>query len=219
MTSQGRSAPAMSLATRRARGVLVAVVAVFIASFAHSAAGHHPPLFLTLLAVVLSLPVCVAMAGVRLSRWRIAVGVLVAQGLLHLLFSPFGGHGGGEFEVTESTVPGHGHQHHGAGAIELPDVAVVGGHGGSGGPSMVLAHLIAAAVTFLFLCHAEAVHEALRHIITLRPVVLLVIDGPVLLVPERARPTGPVVVRPGVRSATWLGCGPRTLRGPPTLAA
>lgn len=127
------------------RGQVVAVVATFLAAFSHGAAdGTHPPLVAIALALAFSSVACVLLASAHLSRVRLAASVTVSQLLYHGLFSLFGTAGTASGVITTS--------HHGPitivpGATEAATSAV--------GPGMVVAHLVAAVLTFGVLLRGE----------------------------------------------------------------
>jgi hypothetical protein len=77
--------------TRVVRGLVAASVAVFVADFAHVAGGGDAPGFAGIaLALAFSTLVCIALAGRRLARWRVAASVILSQGAFHLLFQVLG---------------------------------------------------------------------------------------------------------------------------------
>lgn len=73
-------------AARAWRGILAAVLSTFVAALSHSAAaGHAAPVLGIVLALAVALPVCVLLAGKRLSWPRLAVAVAVSQFVFHAL--------------------------------------------------------------------------------------------------------------------------------------
>ncbi|PPF16898.1 hypothetical protein C5B95_15070 [Rathayibacter sp. AY1A7] len=70
--------------SRTVRGVIAALVATFVALFSHSVAdGTAPSRVGVLLALAFAVPVCVALAGRRLSLVRLSVSVLSSQFAFH----------------------------------------------------------------------------------------------------------------------------------------
>lgn len=193
------------------RGALAAVLAVGAAALAHAAAGHHYPHWVVLaLSLAISLPVCVALAAVKLSRSRLVAAVLISQGVLHGLFALFPAAGSAGSLRELGGHPGHHHQHQliiGANAEQSAVVAP--------DSMMALSHLLAAALTYTLLRRGELVLAALTTLLGVRPVLLL------LTAVTPSMPTGQPQRAPVGRSlvtdALWLGAGPRTLRGPPLL--
>ncbi|NNC12167.1 hypothetical protein HII28_09795 [Planctomonas sp. JC2975] len=143
---------------RAVRGTAAASFAVFVAALFHDAAGGGLP---SALAVVLSLafavPLCVALAGKRISLWRQTASVGVSQLLLHLLFG-LGSGASGTMLVAPT-----GHVHAGA------HVAIVSGqlmpeqvmHNDDA--MMLVAHAAAAIATIVALRHGEKTLFALAN--------------------------------------------------------
>lgn len=76
-----------SRAARTARGSAAAAIALFAAAFSHGIAGGLPPgLVGLLISAAFAVPVCVFLAGRRLSVPRLAIAVAASQGVFHLLF-------------------------------------------------------------------------------------------------------------------------------------
>jgi hypothetical protein len=137
---------------RVARGTLAALLSTFVAAFSHAAAGGAAPSGAALsLAIAFSTIVCVALAGRRLSYWRIGASVTASQVFFHTLFSLIGT----PTADVRGTAAGAHHTHDmaamlqptadgaaGAGAIAL-DVVMISGH------------LIAAVVTFAAIVWGE----------------------------------------------------------------
>lgn len=93
---------------RVARGLIAAGFAVFITAFAHVAGGGALPSIPVLtLAFSFAALACIALAGRRVSRWRIATSVILSQGALHLLFMlTSGGHGAMTVPMAGMNMPG-----------------------------------------------------------------------------------------------------------------
>ncbi|ROP56641.1 MULTISPECIES: hypothetical protein [unclassified Rathayibacter] len=131
-----------SRSLRTLRGVVAATVATLTALFLHVAGGGEVPGLLGLaVPLVLSVPVCVALAGRGLSLARLAASVGVSQLLFHALF-----------EIGAAAGPaGAAHAH--GGPI---DVSAATAHAGGHDSSMGIAHLLAAVVTIAVLHRGEA---------------------------------------------------------------
>ncbi|MDQ4215871.1 hypothetical protein [Microbacterium capsulatum] len=149
-------------AGRTFRGLIAALVATFVASVSHALADGAPaPLLGVVLALVFAAPVCVALAGRRLSWTRLSIAVALSQFAFHGLMLVGVGAGSGSL----ASVPG-GHLH-GAemvkalGATALPAGALHPDHSGIG---MWIAHAIAAVLTVLALGRGE---QAVRALIVL----------------------------------------------------
>lgn len=202
------------------RGFLAASVAVGSAAISHSAAGHHMPDWTVLvLAFLVSLPVCVWLASVQLSRIRLGAGVLFSQAMLHGLFTLFPVvasspsarvHGGASDYTLRSGHAAHDHALSILAAIQNGAVT----HPSPDGP-MILAHLLAAAATFAAIRRGELILHALGTLVLLCPVFILFLR-PVSLTGPRAicahDSFSSVILRD-----LWLGGGAQTLRGPPVL--
>lgn len=205
---------------------MAAAVAVGSAASAHSAAGHHSPHFLVVvLALAVSVPICVQLSGVALSRRRLAGAVLSSQAVLHALFALFPA-----AAVGSSGLSSGSHSHHGGEArtslssgSDVPDPAAFGGAGDTSAhllvmqadPTMVLAHLLAALSAFSLLRFGETLIQAIVDRLSIAPALMLLDFGP----PAHtlpARIASAVGTEQDISSA-WLHAGPRTLRGPPVL--
>lgn len=134
---------------RVARGAVAASLASFVALVSHvSAGGAVPGPVGIVVPLALSFVVCVALAGRRLSAWRLGLSVAVSQALFHALFVL------GSYDVAAGV-----HAHGGA----IPVVA-----GGSSAPAfamdadMAVGHLVAAVVTTLALHRGERALAGLR---------------------------------------------------------
>jgi hypothetical protein len=135
---------------RFARGWLTALFSTLIAALSHTLVGGTP----STLAIVVSLAfagmLCVGLAGKKPSASRLAVSVAGSQLLFHQLFALLGNPAWGA---------GFGHTHGTSDAL-TPMTAVATGpvwHPTSQSDAawMLVAHLAAAAVTFLLLRHGE----------------------------------------------------------------
>lgn len=130
---------------RALRGTAAAWVATIVAATGHTLAGGGAPSPAFVVAIgVLASPVAVALAGRRLTAWRVAASVLVSQALFHTAFA-----------VTASADPAALHGHHVAhlggelNPVVLPDAP------------MLVAHVLAAAITTLALVRGERMLRAL----------------------------------------------------------
>lgn len=160
------------MATRWARvvrGLVAALVAVFVAGFAHVAGGGSVPGPAgAALAFSLCVPACILLAGRTLSTLRLAIAVGLSQGVFHVLFWMTG-------DSSSSILPGAaaGPARGMSGMAGMPgmgdasSVAGTGTVGGAGGSLalaapipesawMWLAHLAAAAITVAALRRGEA---------------------------------------------------------------
>ena len=206
--------PMPARAQRLARGWIVGLVATTVAAVSHSLAGGYQPGVLSFgTALVFAGVLGTLVIGRRPSLPRLIVAVGVSQLAFHLLFSLLGAGG--------SSVSGVGMSGMAAMGTETPSPAVVvsgvaSGHDHLADPGMWIAHAIAAALTILFLRHAElAVWNMLarlgRVLATRLTVVLVpVASDRVARIP--ARPT--IVLGPAER----LLVASASRRGPPLLA-
>lgn len=190
---------------RFARGQVAAIFSTFVAAFSHGVAGgSHPPLFAIALALAFSGVVCVFLAGVRLSRIRLAASVIFSQLLYHGLFSLFGGTG-----TPTGTVTAHHH-----GAISFSPVASGGFVTATTDQWMLLAHAAAAVLTFAVLLHGERLCIGLG---TLARVAFAVLVGrmPWSSSPVPLRLSAPTGHRPAVPHRLAIVVSSLRHRGPP----
>lgn len=139
-----------SRSARVARGSIAAAFATTVALFSHVLAGGGMPGPLGLVVpLVLSIMVCVLLAGRRLSLVRLSVAVALSQLLFHTLFVL------GAPPAATMATPGH----HMTDMV-LPAVAS-GQHPMTDPALMWLGHAIAAAITIAALYNAERVVVAL----------------------------------------------------------
>jgi len=134
---------------RALRGAAAAWIATVVAATSHTLAGGGAP-SPALVAVlgILASPLAIALAGRRLSAWRIGVTVLASQALFH-----------GAFAVTadvDPSVAAIAHAHH-ATLLGAPDP--VGGL--LPDAPMLVGHVLAAAATMLALYCGERMLRAL----------------------------------------------------------
>ena len=182
-------------------------MATAFAAASHLAAGGHvPPVLLVLLSLALSGPVCMALAGRVLSRSSLLTGVLVSQGVFHLLFSI----AGSVTTVADAT-------HHAA--LSSPSIgpalvlqAQAQAHAVNGGTGMLVFHVVAAAATYGFLRHSEVAVVDLLDALRLRVRRLWrVLSAPVVVHRPRPVPQG----RPHTLTDQSLLRPVRSYRGPP----
>lgn len=211
------------------RGALAALVAVGSAALAHTAGGHYAPHPLViLLTLAASIPVCVQLSAVLLSRLRLAAAVLSSQALLHGLFAVFPAPA-----AASSGLPAGAHGHHGGSPIlSVPDPGVdyefavpssvveASQHSahsvaGQTDAAMIGAHLAAAVFAWCLLRRGETLLQAIAEQLSIAPVGRLLTAQPAARTePRRISLT---CAEPENNGNTWLGAGPRSLRGPPTL--
>ncbi|MDL9980758.1 hypothetical protein [Microbacterium candidum] len=189
-------------AARAWRGILAAAFAVFVASLSHSAAaGHAAPLLGVLLALTVAVPVCVLLAGRRLSWPRLAVAVAVSQFVFHALLQV----GVADVGRVVPGMPAAPHMHDAMPAM-LPalDAHVMAT------PGMWVAHACAAILTVLAFGAGERAVKALLDLVGWTFLARLVQgfalpQGPRILFSIRARVTAARLL--------LLSVAPR--RGPP----
>lgn len=153
---------------RVSRGLLAAGFATMVAALFHSASGGNAPSALALsLSLAFSGIFCVALAGKRLSLWRLTASVAVSQLLFHALFSL--GQGGGAVlsgGLSGGAVHGAHALHAGLGSVVAGGAAGTASvgispsvHGTVGmlgdTPAMWAGHAAAALVTIVLLRHGE----------------------------------------------------------------
>lgn len=190
----------MNARQRRAlRGVAATITATLTAATAHTLAGGGAPAPLLLVAVAaLAAPVAVALAGRRLSVWRTALTVVLAQLLLHVAFS-----------LTAGLDPsaGSSHVHHGGTLLAGSALSILPS------PPMLLAHVLAGALTVVLVYRGErmlhAIGRGIRNLFSPPAVVRpLAIPAAPRIAPVRVAP------RPATRFTHDL-----SRRGPPAIVA
>jgi hypothetical protein len=187
----------MSRGARAGRGAAIAAFATFVASLAHTIGGGDlPGPLAVLLALAFSTPLAVLLTGPRFRVLRTALAAAVAQAALHLLYAA-----GGAWSPVSSaaatsvggTVTGQGgHAGHAASVVELSSGAPAVDHGH--GLFMPLAHVVAAALTVVFIAVADRAIESVA--VTFGTAV----RGIRMLVAMLGEL--PVAVPPGLRAAT-----------------
>lgn len=137
-------------ATRALRGVLAASVATFVALLSHVTAGGEVPGWVgVVVPLALSAVVCTALAGRRLSPWRLAIAVGISQFLFHALFV-LGASG-------PSVAPASSGHHHAAGMSMPAAEATVAVSLAQSDTIMWAWHVAAALVTTVALYRGERV--------------------------------------------------------------
>ncbi len=109
---------------------------------------------------VIALAVSVNLAGVALSRWRLAAAVTLAQVAFHTAFA----WGAGGATTTMPATAGAGpHAGHDAASLTVTvDAAASAAHATHLSPGMIAAHVAAAVATYALLRHGELLLEAAR---------------------------------------------------------
>jgi hypothetical protein len=145
--------------------LIAAAVATFVATMAHVAGGAGvPPLLNVALALVLAAPVCVLLAGRRLSWLRLGIAVTVSQFLFHALLTvPL---------TSAGTVVGG---HHGSSlpAATPSQLASESADHGAADPAMWCAHAVAIALTVALIGRGELAVAVLARALGLSEVIAL----------------------------------------------
>lgn len=147
----------MSRWARVGRGASGAAFATLIAAVSHMLAGAEAPSIIAIaVTFAVALPLCVALAGVRLSAIRLSVGVGLSQAMFHWCFSLVGV----PATLNSSGQPMPAHANH---TLALTGYVPSGMVSGSSGDDaiMFLWHAIAAALTVALLRHGERAAIAL----------------------------------------------------------
>lgn len=199
---------------RFARGWLAAGFATFVAAFFHAASGGDAPSAAGVsLALAFSGIACIALAGRRLSVWRLTVSVVLSQFLFHALFGL--GHGTGTGTGTAGV--GHSHLMH----IDIGTLVGPGaGHTHSMPPTdpwMWAGHAAAALVTIAALRYGELAFWSLYRIARIGLARLMVAST---LAPLDTAQGAPAAAHGG-RVVRDLGIliGRMRHRGPPSVLA
>lgn len=193
-----------SRSARVARGSIAAAFATTVALFSHVLAGGAMPGALGLVVpLVLSVMVCVLLAGRRLSLVRLSVAVALSQLLFHTLFVLGAPH------AATTVMPGH-HM------TDMVLPAVVGGQHPMTDPALMwLGHAIAAAITIAALYNAERVVVALASLAERFRVWWGTVSAPAPVRVDRRSidPGGTIVALPLLR----VDLDSARRRGPPAL--
>ena len=194
-------------AGRTVRGLIAALVATFVASVSHSTADGSPaPMIGIVLALLFAAPVCIALAGRRLSWIRLSLAVGLSQVAFHGLLLIGVGSGSGA-----PALAGHLHGTELAGALGATTVDA--GHALHLQPAMWIAHAIAAVLTVLALGRGE---QALKALLALSGWTFVARLLTALPVPTHPLPSAPRATVPVLRSLFSLTVVSR--RGPPRTA-
>ncbi|WP_325093568.1 hypothetical protein [Leucobacter sp. M11] len=142
----------MSRWARVGRGASGAAFATLIAAVSHMLAGAEAPSIIAI-AVTFSvaLPLCVFLAGVRLSVVRLSLGVGLSQAMFHWCFSLVGV----PATLNASGEPMPAHANHGLPLTGYVPSSMASGASASADTIMFLWHCLAALLTVLLLRHGE----------------------------------------------------------------
>lgn len=197
----------MTRGVRVFRGSLGATVAVLLAAASHGIAGGVITWPSVAATVVLTLPLCVALAGRIGSVWRLALAVSAAQFLYHWTFAGLGisAASGGGSEVVSP---------HAAHFAALESFSPRLAEAGAADTAMWVWHVIAAVLTTVLLARGEraflALGRALQRVFPVRQRALIPIS-------DRIAPSLNFVVPPRLRDRL-LATGAISRRGPPRFA-
>jgi hypothetical protein len=132
---------------RVARGFVAAVISLFVAAFSHILPGGNVPGALALLAcLILSTLVCIALAGKKLSLFRLSAAVVASQFLFHSVFSLSASVP--SVTATPASLIHSGHIHQQLMVLGTSGAASIDG-------GMWLAHAVAAVMTIVALRYGE----------------------------------------------------------------
>jgi hypothetical protein len=205
-------------ATRLGRGAAVASAAVAVALAGHVAAGGAVPGPAgVLVPLLLAIPVCAVVSGLRLPWLRLVLSVALSQALFHLLFT-LGAPGAPGVASTldgATGTAGHPHTEHAAAL----DALTTSGHALHADGPMTVAHLLAGLVTVALLRSGEvALHRAAR---ALRRIVLRLLPAlPASAPTGTARRTRPARAHGDVpATSVLLTAADVVRRGPPRTPA
>ena len=201
--------------SRLLRGSLTTVLALTVAAFSHVAGGGSAPGALGIgLALAFALPLAVAVTGKKLSAARLSIAVAFAQLAFHTLFS-LGA------STTAVTATGGGHHGHDALVLSSGDATEMAGMAGMhAGPSMWIAHGVAAVATVVGIWFgertmralAELAREGVSAVVCALGLVLALVAKPVKLRAVVARAARVVPHDSGLAWST------QPHRGPPAVA-
>jgi hypothetical protein len=197
-----------SRAGRAWRGILAAAFSVFVAALSHSfAAGDAAPLLGVVLALTVALPVCVLLAGRKLSWMRLSLAVVASQFVFHALLQIGVGEAG---RVAPGPV-GAGMADHMHAVMPAMLPALHAHHMAS--PAMWAGHAVAAVLTIAAFGAGERALRALLDLVGWSFVALVLLgvpESPARRVPLSADRTAVL------SSLSFLSVAPR--RGPPVIA-
>jgi len=152
----------MSRAARTARGTAGALIATLFAAASHALGGGEAAPLATLVAGVLALPACVALAGRLGSLWRLGLAVTASQALYHWCFSVLGASGGAAGAADAAAGAANPHLAHLGGLAFTPSAAA---GAGAAGAAMWGAHALAAILTVALLHRGERAALGLARLI------------------------------------------------------
>lgn len=205
------SRPASTRRRQLVRGWTLASIGVLGGSLSHAlAAGHAPAPVVVLLCWALSGLVCTGLAGIRLRAVSTALGLGLAQGLLHAVLA-LSGHAQVDPAAGTMTTMGHAaHWDHDALTVHADAAACLPG------PGMALLHGLVALATFAAVRRGDAALAALGEVVAaVRHTVVLLVQG---LRPALPEPAPSALVRTAVPALNSLvRSGPAPTRGPPAL--
>ena len=194
----------MSRGARATRGAAVAAFATFVASLAHTLGGGAAPgPVAVLVALALSAPLAMLLAGARARLARTAISALVAQAALHVCYALGGAPAIGAGAGAAGPHAGHG-------TVVHLDAVLAGPVVDHGHALMPIAHVLAAATTVVALALGDDVFDALHRSVLMFVRRLTTMAAPIVVVPFRIEP---VVDRPRLVSAQRLAA--LGSRGPP----
>lgn len=201
----------MSRGQQLARAWIVASSASLLGAAAHLLAGGLLPSPIILLLVTsLSALITLGLGRLQLARTSLAAGVLLGQGLLHLLYSQ----GGHRAHLSLDQQTGH-HLGHGATSYGLATDLTASAKQPQDG-LMLLGHLLVAALTFALLAYGEESYRLLTRLLAASCRALL------SQLP-RILPWRPAIYRPQIihlaRIKPALLALTSPTRGPPALLA
>jgi hypothetical protein len=184
------------------------VFSVFVAAVSHSfAAGDPAPLLGLVLALTVALPICVLLAGRRLSWMRLSLAVAASQFVFHALLQiGVGDVGRLAPGAVDATMAEHVH------AVMPAMLPALDGHQMSS-PAMWVAHAVAAALTIAAFGTGERALRALLDLVGWSFLALMLFGDPrsaARRIPEAAD-GGAILL-----SLPVLSLAPR--RGPPVFA-
>ncbi|MFP7761191.1 hypothetical protein [Marisediminicola sp. LYQ85] len=213
-----------SRVARTVRGIAAAVIATLVAGVFHAAGGGaFPPAPILALALAFAVLLCIALAGRRVSSWRLVPAVVGSQALFHLVFSIGSPASSAGHTATPGDAVSHGHAGH---ALEttLPTSALADA-GATTALSldavMTLAHLAAVVVTVLAVRFGEAAFWSLVDTarLVVAPLVRVASAAIALAVAPDIRPRGTRIDSRGfVPVARADDLSALGLRGPPSVA-
>ena len=148
---------------RVARGLVTAVISVFLAAFSHIVfGGALPGLAGILLSLAFAGVICVLLAGQTLSRLRLSVAVFASQFTFHAFFSLL-------IDATPAgaTVVNTTHEHLVPPVLFLIPAPSLSAMPMSSALTMWLGHAIGALITIVVLLHAERAFWGLSEVATL----------------------------------------------------